>query len=779
MYGHAVRPERVIANWGHLTCKRAKRCHFVTVGVALPFPVDHLYHYQVPPGQEAAAQIGCLVRVPLKQRSVVGVITERGDPPKGKYTLRPITAILDKTPSVSAPVLALTRWIANFYVCAWGEVLRAALPSEQRGQQRPMKQRYLRPTPAFSAPAALKDVIMQLRGPKQKALVRTCLHHLQVGQRMPRRALLLAQAEASAATARRLVAKGILEESEEEVLRMPDYGAMPPGRSRPPTFNAAQAQAREQLEAAIRAEAYATFLLHGVTGSGKTEVYLAALGATLAQGKTAIVLVPEISLTPQTVQRFRARFGDQIAVLHSRMSFGERYDAWRLLRSGRCSVAIGPRSAILAPMSNLGLIVVDEEHDSSYKQHDPAPRYHARDVAVMRAKMDGAVCILGSATPSLESLHNVHTGKYGLLTMKERVPVPGLEAAPLPDIQLIDLRAERRSGRRQSALSKSLRQAIALRLERKEQVILLQNRRGYSPIWECQRCGWLPACTDCSVTLTYHWARETLRCHYCGYSTRLPPACPECGADDFAQLGAGTQRVQEELKRFFPDARVLRMDLDTTHRKDAHYAILSEFGQGHADILVGTQMVAKGLDFGGVTLVGVVSADVGMGLPDFRAEERAAQLLMQVSGRAGRHALRGEVMLQTRRPDHPIFDHVREHDYSGFAQTLLEARDQLFYPPFGRLVNIEVRGPDEGRTAKIAKQWRDLAAKQLPTGLQMLGPEPAFIARVKTKWRFHIMIKAPRSFRGLSSWLRQVRNDFGAVPGGYRVAINVDAIGTF
>ena len=751
----------------------------MNVGVALPRPLDRLYHYRVPPRMALAAQVGCRVRVPLQQHSVVGVIAEHRYPPDGSLKLRAIEAVLDDAPALGAPLLKLTRWIASYYVCAWGEVIRAALPSEQHGHAGRKMERYLRPTPAFSSPDALRDVLEQLRGTKQQALIRTCLDHVRSGRPLPRKARLLAMAEASAATARRLVVKGILAESEEEVLRLPDYGAMPAEPSKPPTFNAAQAQARRALDAAIRADTYATFLLHGVAGSGKTEVYLAALDTTLAQGRSAIVLVPEIALTPQTVQRFRARFGDRIAVTHSRMSYGERHDAWRLLRSGRCAVAIGPRSAVLAPLSNLGLVVVDEEHDASYKQRDPAPRYHARDVAVMRARMAGAVCILGSATPSLESLQNARTDKYRLLVMKERVPVPGLRAAPLPDIHLVDLRAERHPDSHPRSLSEALRGAIAARLERREQVILLQNRRGYAPIWECQRCGWIPECTDCSVSLTFHKAQRTLRCHYCGQARRLVASCPECAANDFARLGTGTQRVQEELKEFFPAASILRMDQDTTYRKDAHYEILSRFGQGRADILVGTQMVAKGLDFDRVTLVGVVSADVGMGLPDFRAEERTAQLLMQVSGRSGRNALRGEVCLQTRRPEHPIFEHVCAHDYNGFARALLEERNQLRYPPYGRLVNIEVRGAEETRTMEIARHWSAVAGRQLPPQLEMLGPEPAFIARIKTKWRYHIIIKAPRSFRALGDWLRQVKADVGRLPKGYRVAINVDAVGIF
>jgi len=747
----------------------------VTVGVALPLPIDRLYYYKVPHALEGVARVGCRVRVPLRQRILTGVIAEQGRPAGTRYKLRAIKEVLGEVPAADPSLLALTRWIATYYVCSWGEALRAALPSDQAQHQHVRMVRYLRPTPAFSTAAALRDVLEVLQGPKQKALVRACLHYLHEELPLPQKAQLLADAKASADTAKRLITRGILEEYEEESIRLPDYGEVPSKPSRPPVLNTAQAQARDRIDNALNAKTYATLLIHGVTGSGKTEVYLAALKTTLAQGRSAIVLVPEIALTPQTVRRFRARFGNQVAVLHSRMSYGERHDAWRLLRSGQCTVVIGPRSAVLAPMSNLGLIVVDEEHEPSYKQHDPAPRYHARDVAVMRARMEGAVCVLGSATPSLESLHNAKIGKYQRLMMKERVPVPGLPAATLPEIEIVDLSVERPRG----ALSDPLREAIIQCKERKEQVILLQNRRGYSPVWECQSCGWVPRCTDCSVTLAYHKARRALRCHYCGYTKILPHACPRCGASDFAQLGTGTQRVEEELQDFFPGARVLRMDQDSTYRKNAHYTILDKFRRGGADILVGTQMVAKGLDFSRVTLVGVISADVGMGLPDFRAEEHTAQLLMQVSGRAGRHTLPGRVILQTRRPEHPLFGYLKEHDYEGFALAVLETRAPLSYPPFGRITNIEVRGPEETRTEEIAQAWQEAAARTLPNGLQMLGPEPAFIERVKTKWRFHIMIKAPRVFPGLNSWLRQTMDAFPKPPNGYRIAVSVDAVGLF
>ncbi|HYG69777.1 MAG TPA: primosomal protein N', partial [Anaeromyxobacteraceae bacterium] len=414
----------------------------------------------------------------------------------------------------------------------------------------------------------------------------------------------------------------------------------------------AQAAALGEIEGALAAGRPRTFLLHGVTGSGKTEVYIRAIRAALAQGKTALVLVPEIALTPQTVRRFRAHFGDRVAVLHSRMSDGERYDAWRAIRDGRYPIVIGPRSAVFAPLENLGLVVVDEEHEASYKQFDPAPRYHARDVAVMRAHRAGAVCVLGSATPSLESLANAKAAKYRLLKMPERVPVRGKQPAPLPPVRVVDLAREKEVRRLKGALSHDLRNAIRARLDRREQVILLQNRRGYAPVLTCDDCGFTPHCRDCAVSLTVHKPRRQLRCHYCGWTERQPDACPKCGSGALALLGAGTQRVEEELAEAFPEARVLRMDLDTTARRGAHRRLLDAFGSGEADVLLGTQMVAKGLDFPRVTLVGVVNADTGMLLPDFRAAERTFQLLAQVAGRAGRRDLPGEVILQTRNPGH-------------------------------------------------------------------------------------------------------------------------------
>lgn len=824
----------------------------MTVRVVLPLPLDQPYTYLVPDELAAEAQVGCRVLVPFGPRRLTGLIVERTDEAEkvGDFIrLKPILDVLDGQPAFTSEMLRLTRWIADYYVCGWGEVVKAALPSgiaigEQyrvlRGEApipvdlKPDKARavlryldatpqtllsdlrqqidevsmallrrleraglirivaeltkpkvrvkyekHVRLAPAFRHASAARDLKEQLRGVKQVAVIEALAGYAFEGEYEPRQTDVLARAAAAAPTVKRLAEKGILEVLEKEVMRSPLGDLLAPPPAKPHVLHRAQESALAKIRSAIDASRFETFLLHGVTGSGKTEVYIAALKQVLAQGKTGIILVPEIALTPQTVQRFRSHFGDAIAVLHSRMSLGERYDAWRNLRNGRFSIVIGPRSAVFAPLSNIGLIVVDEEHEPSYKQFDPAPRYHARDVAVVRAQMNNAVCVLGSATPSLESYRNAKTRKYTLLDMPERVPVPGHEAAPLPKVHIVDLTLERKKHRLHGALSETLCEAIETRLVRGEQVILLQNRRGYAPIIECQECGWVPTCFDCSVSMTYHKSKRHLRCHYCGRTQRHPSACPKCGSADLSQLGTGTQRVEEELITRFPGAAILRMDLDTTGRKDAHHKILNAFGRGDADILIGTQMVAKGLDFSLVTLVGVISSDVGMQLPDFRAEERTFQLLTQVAGRAGRAELRGEVLLQTRNPKHPVFRYILAHDYTGYAQAAMPERSNFGYPPFGRVVGVEFRGAKEETVSQIARKWTNLLGKQVPPAVQILGPESAFVGRVKRQYRYHTILKAPRTISKLQDMLRETTRKFGKTPRGYHISIDVDAIGLF
>ena len=828
-------------------------------------PVDGAYTYRVPAEMDAEAVAGARVVVPFGRRTITGVVVDRFDDdpdPATEAKLKPLYDVLDARPAVPADLLALTEWVAEYTVCAWGEALKAALPGGTGVESRrvvyglappeawpddPRGRKVLRALQGRNGAglpvAQVADVLGRKTVPHnllrrleaagavriddevQEARARAkTVRHLRLaappaggaggprGAGRPVRgarqlALLehlagagaVVQAEAFAATGatsstvQSLEARGLVESFDAEVERRADGLDGPAPAPAPPlSLHPAQETATDAIAEALRAGRGGTFLLHGVTGSGKTEVYLRALRAALDQGKTAIVLVPEIALTPQTVRRFRAPFGDAVAVLHSRMSPGERLDAWTRIRDGRYPIVIGPRSAVFAPLDNVGVIVVDEEHEASYKQFDPAPRYHARDVAVMRAHRAGAVCVLGSATPSLESVANANAGKYTRLEMPDRVPVRGPDGvtrapAPLPPVRVVDLGREKQVRRLKGALSHDLREAIGARLGRGEQTILLQNRRGYAPVVTCEDCGWTPMCTDCAVSLTVHRDRhgklsDRLRCHYCGLAERLAPACPACGERDLRLLGQGTQRVEEELADVFPEARVLRMDLDTTSRKGAHRKILDRFGRGDADVLLGTQMVAKGLDFPRVTLVGVVDADTGMLLPDFRASERTFQLLAQVAGRAGRHELEGEVILQTRNPDHAAIRFALAHDFHGFAHVEMAERLALGYPPHGRLVGVEVKGPEQRSTEALAGRWGDALEREARrvAGVEVLGPAPALVGRVKKWWRYHLLVKAPRTLPPsvLAAVVRTVRDAVGA-PGGHRVNLDVDPVGLY
>ena len=821
----------------------------MTVNVVLPIPLDQAYTYRLPDAMADAAQVGGRVLVPLRNRHLTGVIVEEGPPEDAlDFAVKDVLDVLDDVPACTEELLDLTRWIADYYVCSWGEALKAALPAgttvetertlrrtdaapgawaEHDGARRVLADladhpettlsavrrrlgpavplalirrladdgvlevethlsddqvtaktaTHLRFAPAFQHRSAAADLVEQLRGEKQQAVIRTLADFREAGTPEPRQADVVERADAAYSTVRSLVDKGMIEKVEKEVLRSPldDLPAPDP----PPDHDLlpAQQDALDAVTAAVDDHAYGTFLLHGVTGSGKTEVYIRALQAVLEQDRTGIILVPEIALTPQTVQRFRAHFGDRIAVLHSQMNRGERYDAWRRLRTGAATIAIGPRSAVLAPLEDLGIIVVDEEHESSYKQFDPAPRYHARDVAVMRAHRNDAVCLLGSATPSLESTMNARWGKYERLALPDRVPDASGEAAALPEVTVLDLTLQRKKHQLDGALADPLREALRARVARGEQTILLQNRRGYAPVLECEDCGWAPECGACSVTLTLHrgGGGGRLQCHYCGHTARVPRECPQCGGRDLSQIGTGTQRVEQELESVVPDATVLRMDRDTTSQKHGHHKILQQFRQG-ADVLLGTQMIAKGLDFGRVTLVGVVDADVGLLFPDFRAEEHTFQLLTQVAGRAGRADLQGEVILQTRNPDHPALRHATTHDYDGFIEEELPTRRQFGYPPFGHVATVTFRGPDEERVEQLALNWTN-RLRGHAEDVEVMGPEPAFIQRVKKQHRYRTLLKARGgSARPLQTALRQTRDDHGSPPSGYHIGIDVDAL---
>jgi primosomal protein N' (replication factor Y) (superfamily II helicase) len=731
------------------------------VQVIVPLPLEKEYTYRIPGDKIRSELPGSRVRVRFSGRSLIGIVTRVVDAPSDGRRILDVEEVMDDVPSLPPELLSLTRWMAEYYACSWGEAARAALPPDGKAPQKA----FIRLEPEADSSA--------VRGVKQKAVLAVLEAH---GPDSMLLADVLDQAGAGHGTIRSLRDRGMVHVELGEP-PLPDGGENG-GAITLDRFHPTQRSAAEALRDAIDRARYHTFLLHGVTGSGKTEVYIDALSRVIQAGKTGIVLVPEIALTPQTVRRFRSQFGSGVAVLHSRLSSGNRFDTWRRVRRGDFKVVIGPRSAVMAPVPDVGLIVVDEEHEASYKQFEPAPRYNARDVAVMRAASAGAVCVLGSATPSLESYFNATSGKYTLLSMPDRVPVAEGRSARLPTVRVVDMLGDRTPDRPHPIISRALESSISDRLERGEQTILLQNRRGFSPVLSCDTCGHVPECPDCSVSLTWHKAHRELRCHYCGRGIRKQEACPSCGRGTMEAVGAGTQRVEEELERLFPSVRLLRMDLDTTTRKDSHDRILQAFGAGDADILVGTQMVAKGLDFANVTLVGVVDADAGLLFPDFRADERTFQLLTQVAGRAGRSALPGEVVFQTRNSRHPIIRLARRHDYLRFAEAALSSRQALNYPPFARAVRIEFRGPEEAGVRRLSDRFAKVF-RTVDSGMELVGPAPAFIARVRRLWRYLALLKVPRTLaparvRALLEWAKA---ESGPVPRGYRINVDVDPMG--
>ncbi|WP_127591865.1 primosomal protein N' [Paenibacillus lautus] len=555
----------------------------------------------------------------------------------------------------------------------------------------------------------------------------------------------------TAGTVKALADKGLITLEDIEVFRDP-YRGRHFTPSTPLALTPEQQAVYRSIVHKLGERKHGVFLLHGVTGSGKTEIYLQTIQRCLEQERQAIVLVPEISLTPQMVERFKARFGDRVAVMHSRLSDGERYDEWRKIREGRASVVVGARSAVFAPFDRLGLIIMDEEHEGSYKQEE-TPKYHARDVAIHRAQLTGAAVILGSATPSLESYHAARSQAQDdfaphLLEMPSRAL-----GNKLPEVQVVDMREELREGNR-SMFSRSLHAAISTRLERGEQTVLLLNRRGYSTFVMCRSCGYVAGCPECDISLTYHQKSNNLRCHYCGYAAQAPEVCPDCGSEHIRYFGTGTQRVEEELAKLFPGIRVIRMDVDTTTEKGSHEKLLKQFRDKKGDVLLGTQMVAKGLDFPDVTLVGVITADSALNLPDFRAAEKTFQLLTQVAGRAGRHQLPGEVVIQSYTPEHYSIIHASSHDYLSFVKDELKHRKALHYPPYCRLILVTLSHEQLPLLVRMAENfaatiksesdrrgWFGSLDRFDASALDILGPVASPIPRLKNRYRFQCMIK--------------------------------------
>jgi primosomal protein N' (replication factor Y) len=822
------------------------------ISVALPVPLRQQFTYAVPQPLSAVVSVGSAVVVPFGKKILTGIVTGfTTDTPKA--ALKQIIDIVDLTPMIGPEDISLAGWISEYYNTPLGETLRLFLPS---GFSQTSKRRVIL-NKSFSAPDTLtgtqKKIIDSLSGSSQtlqQLRTRTGIKNLytvlteletigavtieEVATKRPTKKLewffrrkdipvpvsLRSQQQRELATIitalqneevdaqsfikmhgasmpqlKTFAQKGMIDLYQKEIARRTTFAPdehITKGLMIKP--NPAQAETIRQINSAVETATAQTFLLHGITGSGKTQVYIEAIRHTLSLNKTAIVLIPEISLTPQTVRRFQLHFGDRVVWMHSRMSDGERYDAWRLVREERCSIVIGPRSALFAPLKNIGLIIVDEEHESSYKQFDSSPRYHARDVAIMRGALHHSAVVLGSATPSMESYSNATAGKYTLLSLPERA-----DNAVLPPVRIVNmveertrlyaaakLQAKEHGKKAFENLSRSISTALEMkirdRLEKKEGIILLQNRRGFAPFTECTSCGHVEQCSQCNVTMTYHATKKHLRCHYCGTVKPAPTVCSECGGFEFTLNGFGTQRVEQELAGLFPAATILRMDMDTTSKKGSHERILREFGEGGADILLGTQMVAKGLDFPRVTLVGVISADTQMMLPDFRSAERTFQLLTQVAGRAGRSTLAGEVVIQTSQPGHYAMKYVREHNFMGFYQEEIEFRRAINYPPFSRVIVMEFKGKNERSVEETAVQFGKRLSASLPRE-SVLGPAPAVLSKIKNDFRWQIIVKADKETdkngaRARNSVARAVNEEESrATARGVKIIVDVDPTG--
>jgi primosomal protein N' (replication factor Y) len=722
--------------------------------VAVAAPLDKALSYLVPDALRDQARVGVRLRVPLGRRSVVGYLLGLAEGESAG--LKEIKEVLDEAPLFPPAMIPFFVRAAEYYAHPLGEVIRTALPAGLSGRGVEVSIRHER-----------RYTPVELAGEPSGARQRELLAFI----RERGGALLSELREAFSvphAPLHRLVEQGFLVETVVEVHRDP-FLAAPVPADQPVIPSAEQAAALTVIDAALAAGVFSPLLLHGVTGSGKTEVYLRAIENALERGRTCLVLVPEIALTPQLVGRFRARFagrGRQIAVLHSGLSDGERYDAWRAIVRGDAGIVIGARSALFAPLPTPGIIVVDEEHEASYKQAEGF-RYHARDLALLRGQMAGAVVLLGSATPAVTTYHRARSGQMGYLPLAGRVA-----GRPLPVVELVDLREARPEG--ESSLSPPLVSALEETLARGEQALLLLNRRGFAPFLLCADCGATFRCPNCAITLTFHRGRRQLRCHYCDYIETPPELCPGCRGGSIEPQGAGTERLEDELAVLFPAARIARMDRDTTARKGAHQSLIERMLSEEIDILVGTQMVAKGHDFPRVTLVGVVGADSSLNLPDFRSAERTFALLSQVAGRAGRGATLGRVLIQTYAPDHYALTCAAGHDYEGFYEQEIVCRQPLDYPPFGYLINLVLAGNEEPKVQRAAATLAG-GLQHVAGNVEVLGPALCPLARLRGKSRVQILLKSTerQPLRRLLSRLPELRKK---IPAGVALAVDVDPV---
>jgi primosomal protein N' (replication factor Y) (superfamily II helicase) len=779
--------------------------------VSLPLPLDQAFTYSLPLTLQTRVKPGARVLVPFGTRKLTGVVLRVHDEPI-EVSVKDALRLFDPEPVLDGELLALGKWISGYYCAPLGEVLRSMLPLASDIRSGKMytltdagrdasRQLCIDPRPedtvnqvvqmlaARSLSAAhikkkipLADRILKslerrgwiaveevqhdrdpLRAPSAKLRItytgpephgkipkaeRELLAYLALHPGTHNLGDLEPLIRNASQAARSLARKQAVTLTPEPVA-IRRAASFNPIRA-PHELNSAQRNAFDLIGAGIAMQKFCTFLLYGVTGSGKTEVYLNAIDAALASGRGALMLVPEIALTPAVAGQFYARFGDRVAILHSAFSDAERADQWRRIRAGGASVVVGTRSGVFAPVRNLGLIVVDEEHDASYKQEE-TPRYHGRDVAIVRAQAANACVVLGSATPSLESRFNAVSGKYTLLEIPDRIA-----ERPMPTVQVIDMRREFLETRKHAIFSRALVEAIRERLANNEQAMILLNRRGFSTFVACRACGERVECVNCSVTLTYHRRDRRLLCHYCGYAEKVPSLCPKCQSEHIHFMGSGSERVEDELHSEFPEARVARLDRDTVTGKRQFEDILQNFRERDFDILVGTQMIAKGHDIPNVTLVGVVSADVGIGMPDFRAAERTFQILTQVAGRAGRGHLPGVVYMQTINPDHYAVRLAAQQDYNGFFEKELQFRRFMKYPPFSAMANILIRAAKQEEALRMSTELGHHITPA-PENMRIMGPAEAPVQRLKAEFRYQLLVKSA-SRKDLNSLLRKTRD---------------------
>jgi primosomal protein N' (replication factor Y) len=773
------------------------------VDVMVPLHVKQTFTYKLPESISRLATVGSRVLVPLGPTVTTGYViglraSLRAGTSLQESQLKEVKELLDLEPPLTPEVLALTQWVADYYAAPWGEVMRAALPGglnatiertvsitdEGRrhlaaGHNEDLRTRALRllaeerecEANAFFLRLGLRQPPKWFRDFEEQGLItrgyRTRTNASQVKRRhavrlakssaepvritkTQQRAIEVLEshpngisvidltriAKVSESVVKRLIANSVLEQYDEEIRRDPLAHAKLP-HAEDLKLTSAQTEALRTVEQSIKARTFKPVLLHGVTGSGKTEIYVRAMRAALALNRGAMMLVPEIALTPILSRRLRAHFGDEIAIFHSSLSKGERFDEWSRLRSGTARVVLGTRSAVFAPVKNLGVIIIDEEQDASYRQEE-SPFYHARDSAIVRAQKESAVVVLGTATPSLESFHNAQAGKYEYLRLPDRIA-----NRPLARAEPIDMREVFKRSKKPAVFAEELLTAIEQTHARREQTIILLNRRGYSSFILCRSCGESIECPNCDVTLTYHRSDSILVCHYCNYRQRSPSQCPNCTSKYIFYVGEGTEQIEEILRRRFPDLRIGRIDRDTKSRRHEFEQTLLDFGRGEIDLLVGTQMLAKGHDFHNVTLVGVVSVDAGLALPDFRAAERTFQLITQVAGRAGRGDLPGRVLIQTYHPDHYALKHATNQDYQGFYDEEIRHRRNHGYPPFVALALFLVRHKDAARAGSIAQELRNhLNQANREHTCRILGPAPAPFARLRDEYRIQLLIKS-------------------------------------